>query len=75
MFMRYTGVRLKIFLRLALEQEAGSDENKTQIGWGCAHGIHTGLYISGLGRGMDTGGEWTVGLRRKSGAPKRLEPD
>ena len=75
MFMRYTGVWLKIFLRLALEQEAGSDENKTQIGWGWAHGIHTGLYISGLGRGMDTGGERIVGLRRKSGAPKRLEPD
>lgn len=75
MFMRYTGVWLKIFLRLALEQEAGSDENRTQIGWGWAHGIHTGLYISCLGRGMDTGGERTMGLRRKSGAPKRLEPD
>ena len=50
MFMRYTGVWLKIFLRLALEQEAGSNENKTQIGWGCGHGIQNQELLKGWNR-------------------------
>lgn len=52
MFMWYTGVRLKIFLRLALEQEAGSDENQELLkGWNRIDGIwycldtETGVWI------------------------------
>ena len=42
-----------------------SYENEIQIGSHCSHGIHTGPDISCLGRRVDTGGEWAVGIRRK----------
>ena len=50
---------------------------KTQIGWEVGlMVIHTGAvpFPAWAGNGY-RGRERTVGLRRKSGAPKRLEPD